>query len=261
MAGGTTGRRGEIGVDARASATSAGVAVAAAYWPCLLRWLRRDTSGRVLEDLRAAVRRWDPRSLVAGVARGSQLLLLADEPRASAPREELGAVVGQVVAAGRGGRPSGGSQAVIGDLIGPDDRLDPVVRGLCRAGAEPPLGRDVVVWARGEALRRLVELLDARSARQFVEDQVGRLAAYDRRHGTSLERVLELALDHDDRGTAAEAAFMHRNTFRRQLRKARELLGADLECPEERIAVHLALKMRARHNAPAAGRCGVHRAD
>ena len=40
------------------------------------------------------------------------------------------------------------------------------------------------------------------------------------------------------------AAFMHRNTFRRQLGKALELIDVDLTCPEERLALHVALKMR-----------------
>ncbi len=38
---------------------------------------------------------------------------------------------------------------------------------------------------------------------------------------------------------------MHRNTFRRQLATALRLLDADLEQPEERLALHLALKLRA----------------
>jgi DNA-binding PucR family transcriptional regulator len=38
---------------------------------------------------------------------------------------------------------------------------------------------------------------------------------------------------------------MHRNTFRRQLGKALELIDVDLTCPEERLALHVALKMRA----------------
>jgi hypothetical protein len=94
-------------------------------------------------------------------------------------------------------------------------------------------------------LARVLDGIDPRDARLFVHDQLAALADYDREHGTDLLRVLELALDHHDRNDAARAAFMHRNTFRRRLRQAENLVGADLACPEERLALHLALKLRA----------------
>jgi DNA-binding PucR family transcriptional regulator len=37
---------------------------------------------------------------------------------------------------------------------------------------------------------------------------------------------------------------MHRNTFRHRLRQAAEALGDDLDDPDVRIAVHVALKLR-----------------
>lgn len=98
---------------------------------------------------------------------------------------------------------------------------------------------------RRHALARLLATLDRRQASAFVAHQLSALAAYDGDHGTDLHRVLELALDHQSRSTAARAAFMHRNTFRRQLRQALELIEVDLDCPEERLALHLALKLRA----------------
>jgi DNA-binding PucR family transcriptional regulator len=91
----------------------------------------------------------------------------------------------------------------------------------------------------------LARVLEPRGASLFVHDQLAALADYDREHGTDLLRVLELALDYHDRNDAARAAFMHRNTFRRRLRQAEKVAGADLACPEERLALHLALKLRA----------------
>jgi DNA-binding PucR family transcriptional regulator len=101
-----------------------------------------------------------------------------------------------------------------------------------------------VASARDQPLARLLERVDAGVATSFVHEQLAVLAAHDREHGTTLLRVLELALDHHDRSAAARAAFMHRNTFRRQLRKALELIDADLDRPEERLALHLAFKLR-----------------
>lgn len=106
--------------------------------------------------------------------------------------------------------------------------------------------------ARRPSLAGLLATLDPCQVSAFIRGQLAGLRAYDREHGTNLERVLELALDYDSRSTAARAAFMHRNTFRRQLRKAFELIDVDLDCPEERLALHLALKMRAL--GPTAGR-------
>lgn len=94
-------------------------------------------------------------------------------------------------------------------------------------------------------LAYVLEGIDMRGVAAFVHAQLDALEGYDREHGTDLIHVLELALDHHDRNAAARAAFMHRNTFRRQLRKAEDLIAADLGCPEERLALHLALKLRA----------------
>lgn len=125
--------------------------------------------------------------------------------------------------------------------------------------ASPP-ATPTTPGAGGEQLGRLLQGLDTRQIGRFVEAELGVLAAYDREHGTNLQRVLELALDHDDRNTAARAAYMHRNTFRRQLRKAEELLDTDMASPDARLGLHLALKLRRRGDLPPLHRrCTVHR--
>jgi hypothetical protein len=45
---------------------------------------------------------------------------------------------------------------------------------------------------------------------------------------------------------------MHRNTFRHRLKQATDVLGDDLEDPDVRLAVHVALKLRRALPAPAA---------
>jgi len=233
--------------NVRSSAARAGLPVAEAYWPCLLSWVGPVVAAGRLAPVQDAVRAWDRRSLLLAIGGASQLLLLADESGAGLTRAQLTADVSRVVRAARGeNMPAGVVRAMIGHRIDPDERLGLVAAGLRdAAGDQFANSMDGVSWARDDAVARLMEHLDARWATGFVEQQLGALEAHDRRHGTTLERVLELALDHADRGAAADAAFMHRNTFRRQLRKAFELLGSDLDSPEERLAVHLALKMRA----------------
>jgi DNA-binding PucR family transcriptional regulator len=43
---------------------------------------------------------------------------------------------------------------------------------------------------------------------------------------------------------------MHRNTFRRRLTQALELVETDLENPADRLALHVALKLRRLMNGP-----------
>lgn len=227
--------------DPQHLAARVGLPVAAAYWPTLV----RGAAGDAVRSLTAAARRWDRGSLVAGLGHGAQLVLLADAPPLGATRQALRAAAATLLDAAGTGAAAGAPQAVVGDRIGPAEPLGPVAARLLRAGrTDAHAGRGGVTWARHDALARLLESIDARSVARFVDVQLAALAAHDREHGTCLQRVLELALDHEDRNHAATAAFMHRNTFRRQLRQALALVDADLGCPQERLALQLALKLR-----------------
>ncbi len=227
----------EVMDDPQHLADRVGLPAAPAYWPALVRGAAADAPG----SLAAAARRWDPASLVADLGRECQLVLLADGRPLGATRGAL-----RDAAAGLlGAAAAGEARAVVGERIGPAEPLGPVAAKLWRAGeAGAFASRDRVTWARHDALARLLDSVDARSAARFVDVPLAALAAHDRRHGTCLQRVLELALDHEDRNRAASAAFMHRNTFRRHLRQALALVDADLACPQERLALHLALKLR-----------------
>jgi DNA-binding PucR family transcriptional regulator len=180
------------------------------YLPALLRWAGGDPSDAELASMRAVVRRSGCGRVVSLDRRRHVLLLRGGSGRARA-------TVAEVERAIQAGRPAAGVDTVIGRRA-----------------------------ARHYALACLLDRLDARAARTFAADQLAALEEHDREHGTSLLRVLELALDHPDRNAAARAAYMHRNTFRRRLRAALTLIDADLDSPEERLALHLAVKMRTR---------------
>jgi hypothetical protein len=175
----------------------------------------------------------------------------------------------QVVAQCRSAAPSIRPQAVaaegavvLGELSGQVARL---VRlsGYGRRG-EPSRA---VVGARQYALDRLLgETLTGTEAGSFVDDLVGGLIAWDREHRSDLLGVLEAALDHPRLDQAAERCFMHRNTFRVRLRKAQVVLGDELDDPDVRLAVHVALKLHragasrpASRESPAARRNGGRR--
>ncbi len=232
--------------DARRAAARAGVRAAPAYLPCLLSWTRGRSTAEALERMKEAAGGWDPRSVLVSIDATAQLLLLAEDCGQAASELDLGHAVAAVVQAGCAESPGADLHAVVGERMTRDDPLLPVASRLSRIGRyELARRRDTLIWARGCALRPVLEMVDVRDASALVDDQLAKLAAYDREHGTDLQRVLELALDHDSRNEAASAAFMHRNTFRRQLRTALEFVDADLDCPEERLALHLALKLRA----------------
>ncbi|HEX2125968.1 MAG TPA: helix-turn-helix domain-containing protein [Thermoleophilaceae bacterium] len=192
--------------------------------------------------MREVATAWDARCRLLPLDGAAQILLLPGDPPAP-PREAVRAVV----AAARGVRPEARIHVVVGDRVTAGESLGAAAARLRRV-ARRTIGSasDVPVSARSHSLASLLETLDPRDAASFVEEQLAGLRAYDREHGTNLQRVLELALDHHDRGTAASAAFMHRNTFRRQLGKALDLVGADLGDPLERLALHVALKLRSR---------------
>jgi purine catabolism regulator len=97
-------------------------------------------------------------------------------------------------------------------------------------------------YALDHLFRQIVSTAEARS---FVEHRLGALIAWDREHGSDLLRVLEAALDVPRHDQAARRCFMHRNTFRHRLRLALDVLGDPLEDPNARLAVHVALKLRA----------------
>jgi DNA-binding PucR family transcriptional regulator len=217
------------------------------YRPCLLSWVGRGPSEALIDRMRRAALDWDRRSRLLVVDSGTQALLVPED----AGRERLQAAVRAVVGAVLAVRPDAEIHAVVGDRITSGEPLRVVAARLRRLART---GGDEVVSARRYSLAGLLQTLDPRQASAFVDGQLGTLRAYDREHGTNLQRVLELALDHENRNTAARAAFMHRNTFRRQLARALELIDVDLSCPEERLALHVALKMPGSRAVPSAPR-------
>jgi PucR family transcriptional regulator, purine catabolism regulatory protein len=220
-----------------------------AYRPGLLCWVGAAPADHLIERMRRAALAWDPRTRLLSVGDRAQALVVAEDSPEGPSRERVEAAVHSVVEAARGVQPDIEIHAVIGDRVTSRERLPVEVAQLTRLARHAGEG---VVRARRHSLAWLLEGLDARAASVFVEEQLGGLRAYDREHGTNLQRVLELALDHENRNEAARAAFMHRNTFRRRLGKAVELIDADLASPEQRLAVHVALKLRALLSSPGA---------
>lgn len=219
--------------------------VAGGSLPCLLSWLSGDPTDADLASIRVVVRRRGRGRLVS-VDRRRHVILVSEGQQPAMTRRRLSETIAEVVQVVRDRRPDAEIHTVVGQRMRPGEHLGIVASRLSRVEREAvACGCESVASARHYSLACLLERLDVRDATAFVQEQLASLADHDREHGTSFLLVLEMALDHHDRNAAALAAFMHRNTFRRQLRKALELIDADLDCPEERLALHLALKVRA----------------
>ena len=226
-------------VEAGGRASASGWSRRRARHPCLLVWTGGEPSPAALAEMLRASRRREAGVVLVAVDRATQLLLVPD--RAGAPTARRVALAAAQAALASVAHAA--IEVVLGAPIGPGEDLALVASRLQsqRAEARPREAVDV----RADPLGWLLARLDTRQAAAFVDRQLAPLAAYDHEHGTDLQRVVELALDHPNRNQAADAAYMHRNTFRRQLRTALGVLDADLDRPEERLALHLALKLRA----------------
>lgn len=236
-----------------AEAEGLGVHLASAYWPSLIVWRQGELSPAALD---AATQVW--RSAAASrsflsLCDGALALLYADSRPGSLLQSDVEAATGQIVAILSRGSPPLEPRGVVGECSVPVERLHRHVHSLrrLRPYAERATASPQVLSVRHFALDRLLENVNPARAQSFVNQWVGALLAYDKRHGTSLASTLELALENPRRDEAARAAFMHRNTFRRRLQQALELISADLDDPDQRLALHVALKLH-RHLAIAA---------
>jgi purine catabolism regulator len=102
----------------------------------------------------------------------------------------------------------------------------------------------------------LIQLEDEPAARRFSDKIVGPLVEYDQRHRSSLmETIIAYFAHHANVSQTAEALYIHRNTLSYRLDRIQELTGQDLENPDERLALQLALKLwQVRPDTDASGR-------
>ena len=91
-------------------------------------------------------------------------------------------------------------------------------------------------------ISKLFAALEIAELERFCAETLGPLAAQDLRMGGTLVETLEI---YSTCGSATETARQlrtHRNTVRYRLQRAEELLGADLNDPDARLRVAVALR-------------------
>ncbi|MCP4425162.1 MAG: hypothetical protein GY803_11765 [Chloroflexi bacterium] len=90
----------------------------------------------------------------------------------------------------------------------------------------------------------LGQLEDIPMAREFAQQVIGPLAAYDAQHRSSMVQTLDAYFNHHGNiSQTAESLFVHRNTLLYRLDRIQDLTGQDLNQANMRLALHLALKL------------------
>ncbi|MCL8000148.1 helix-turn-helix domain-containing protein [Brucella sp. 21LCYQ03] len=93
-------------------------------------------------------------------------------------------------------------------------------------------------------LPMLVAASKAVEIRGFVQDSVGAIAAHDQEHGTPYLETLSIYLQQGCRNQAcADIMGLHVTTLRYRLTRIQELFGIDVEIPDKRFAVELAIRL------------------
>ncbi|MBI2941504.1 MAG: helix-turn-helix domain-containing protein [Chloroflexi bacterium] len=117
--------------------------------------------------------------------------------------------------------------------------------GALQLGAQLFGPASITYFADLGIYRLLLALKDTAELRTFYDETLGRLAEYDRRSDGELLRTLEAYFScHASPTEAAERLHVHRNTLLYRLGRIRAISGLDLDDPETRLALHLALRVR-----------------
>jgi sugar diacid utilization regulator len=243
---------------ARPEARRARMRLAAFYRPALLVSDRDEIDDEVLSRVGDLLRQHAPASLVVRHDSRAVVLLLAQEAARSRGDFEIRFAFEEIVALVSRRLPAAHARIILAanNLALPD--LPIQIRELVTLRRYPLLldhcSESHVIPTSRYALLRMLDDVDHKRAAEFVLSRIGPLLAYDEAHNAALAEALEVSLDWPNREAAARHAYMHRNTFRRRLKQACELIGSRLVDPEERLAVHVALKLTRVLRAPGGAR-------
>jgi hypothetical protein len=247
----------------RAEARAADLQLAEFYWPALLVWTVGHPGPQTLSELNAKAQRLA--GTISVMLSNATITLLIPgrgpgDPSRETVHNELDLLVRHAHHLGHRD-----VHAIA------DERNAGVTHVPARVGRLQRLKRYLPHTCGGASVRSvrsfaldclLSDGLERRRAEDFLRWRLCRLLRYDLDHGTDLLQILELALDFPRRDDAAHAGYMHRNTFRRHLAQALELVDADLQDPDDRLTLHVALKLRRLlESAQLAGTAGDHRGE
>jgi DNA-binding PucR family transcriptional regulator len=92
-------------------------------------------------------------------------------------------------------------------------------------------------------LTGLLAAVDDARLVEFVQRNLGRVAEHDRARGGALLETLKAYLEEGEQQAAARRLQVHPNTLRYRLDRIREISGADLDDPETRLNLSVALRV------------------
>ncbi|MCU0475270.1 MAG: helix-turn-helix domain-containing protein [Anaerolineae bacterium] len=91
----------------------------------------------------------------------------------------------------------------------------------------------------------ILNLSDTEMLKEFCQHTLGSLLDYDQRQNADLIKTLEAFFHcHGNLSQTAEQLIVHRNTLLYRMNRINEIAGIDLDRPETRLALHLALTIR-----------------
>ena len=91
----------------------------------------------------------------------------------------------------------------------------------------------------------ILGLTDRDKLGDFCEDTLGKLLEYDSRQNADLIKTLEAFFNcHGNLSQTAESLIVHRNTLLYRMNRISDIAGIDLNRPETRLSLHLALTIR-----------------
>ena len=167
----------------------------------------------------------DVRALVAMAPTADESRVVETVVKSVAHRREV------VVAAGRAAL-----------RAGEIDRTLREAQHVAESVTDDPGGR-AVHWLEDVHLRGLLTLLgDDERLQLFVTRELGALKAHDDREGSHLTEAVWALLQHPgSKSDAAAALHLSRPAFYDRLAKAERVLGVDLDDPDIRVSLHVAL--------------------
>ncbi|HTE87088.1 MAG TPA: helix-turn-helix domain-containing protein, partial [Dehalococcoidia bacterium] len=183
------------------------------------------------------------------VTRSEEVVILVPEPRDEYPTRATAAVGlgGAIVERMRHPFPSVGlTMAISGPCTDVSELPSAYAQARRTLAAARQFGREgqITTFEELGIYRLLFQVPNASELHGFVNQVLGTLVSYDRRHESDLVRTLAAYLRHHGRlQSAARDLVVHVNTVSYRLQRIREIAGLDLDNSEDRLTAQVALKI------------------
>lgn len=130
-------------------------------------------------------------------------------------------------------------------IISPNLLRESFLQALFCLSIAKNTAKSIVTFDTLGIYKLLYQISDTEFLKKFVDDCLGTILEYDKKHQADYLETLHIYLLHDcSIKETAEIMITHRNTINYRIRKARELLTLDFETPESKFQLMLAFYVR-----------------